>query len=141
MNSNGHATTLEAAQPGNRNRETHGAYSHRSLRSDEVDHLVEALMEAPHVVPLDQLAAEEIAHLVVQIRRIDEALADGVVERRGRPRALIDLRTRLSGRLERWLRQFGMTPASRAEWAETLARGSLAAEIARRRQPTADGRA
>lgn len=47
--------------------------------------------------------------------------------------ALLDLRGRLSGRLERWLREFGATPASRADFAETLARGGLASEIARRR--------
>ena len=134
MNTEGHPATLRASQPGNRNREVHGVYSVRRSLTPQATAIADELMGAPHVVELDRLAAEEIGALVAQLDRIDAALGDGRVESRGRPRALIDVRQRLSGRLEAWLRQFGATPASRAQWAETLARGGLAAEIARRRQ-------
>jgi hypothetical protein len=97
-------------------------------------------MAAPHTVPLDRFGAEEIGALVAQLERIDAALEDGQVEgKRGQARALIDLRSRLSGRLEKWLSAYGLTPLSRATWAESMARGGLAAEIARQRAARNDG--
>ena len=96
-------------------------------------------MQAPHVDPLDRLAAAEIGALVVQLDRIDAALADGRVERNGTARALITTRMKLSSRLESWLRQFGLTPASRAEWAKQLAEGETLAESIRRRREAITG--
>jgi len=91
-------------------------------------------MSAPHTVALDRIGAEEIGALVAQLERIDSALEDGRVEGKGgQARTLIDLRSRLSGRLQGWLAAYGLTPLSRASWAESLARGGLAAEIARQR--------
>jgi hypothetical protein len=142
MNKRGNPETLQARQPGNRNRLTHGAYSKlaRAELEPAAKEIADALMQAPHVDPLDRLAAEEIGALVVQLDRIDAALADGRVERGGTARALIVVRDKLSGRLESWLRQFGLTPASRAEWARQLAEGeSLAETIRRRRAAISDG--
>jgi hypothetical protein len=64
----------------------------------------EALLEAaPHTIRLDRIGAEEIGALIVLLDRVDAALSDGRVEnRKGQVRSLIDLRNRLSGRLERW---------------------------------------
>jgi hypothetical protein len=123
VNRRGHPETLQARHPGNRNRLVHGAYSKLARRELEpaAREIADALMEAPHVDPLDRLAAEEIGALVVQLDRIDAALADGRVERGGAARSLIVVRDKLSGRLESWLRQFGLTPASRADWARQLA--------------------
>jgi hypothetical protein len=91
-------------------------------------------MELPHVAPLDRLAAEEIGRLTALLERVHADLAErGLTRKNGEARSLLDLRGRLSGRLERWLREFGATPASRADFAATLAQGGLAAEIARRR--------
>jgi hypothetical protein len=86
-------------------------------------------MDAPHVVELDRIAAEEIGQLVA-VEAIDLDIAERGLRSR---RSLLDLRLRASGRLEKWLTQFGATPQSRATWAATLAQGGLAAEIARRR--------
>lgn len=126
---------LVAAHPGNTNGLAHGAYSVRREVHPRAAEIADALLAAaPHTVPLDRLAAEEIGALVVLLDRIDAALADGKVENRnGQVRSLIDLRGRMSSRLERWLREFGLTPASRAEWAARMAQGGLADEIARRR--------
>ena len=139
MNEEGHPATLVARHPGNGNRLVHGAYSGRRALDPAAVAVADSLMEAPHTVPLDRFAAEEIGSLIVQLDRIDAVLADGRVENRGKARTLIDLRTRVSHRLEGWLRQFGMTPQSRAEWATTMAQGGLAAEIARRRAEAVDG--
>ena len=68
------------------------------------------LEAAPHTTALDRIGAEEIGSRVVLMDRVDAALSDGRVEnRKGQVRSLIDLRSRLSGRLERWLREFGVT--------------------------------
>jgi hypothetical protein len=141
VNKGGHPQTLQARQPGNRNRLVHGAFS-KLARADldpRAREIAEALMEAPHVDPLDRLAAEEIGALVVQLDRIDAALADGRVERNGTARSLIVVRDKLSGRLESWLRQFGLTPASRAEWARQLAEGESLAQTIRRKREAISG--
>jgi hypothetical protein len=77
-------------------------------------------MGLPHVTDADRFAAEEVARLMLLIERVDSALGDGVVERRGRPRALIEHRRRLSSQLERWLTHFGLTPHARATWVRGL---------------------
>jgi hypothetical protein len=134
MNDAGHPSTLVASHPGNRSRELHGAYSLRRELDPRALEIAEALLEAaPHTIPLDRIGAEEIGALIVMMDRVDAALSDGRVEnRRGQVRSLIDLRGRLSGRLERWLREFGLTPAARAEWAARLAEGGLGAQIQQR---------
>jgi len=135
MNRNGHAATLEKARLGNQHRFLHGLYSGRSELSSRAQELAEELLELPHAGLADRLAAEEIGALIDTLERVDAALADGRVEnRRGQVRTLIEVRRRLSGELRAWLREFGLTPSSRAEWAATLAKGEpLAHAIARRR--------
>lgn len=134
MNQGGHPQTLQASHPGNRNAEKHGLYSARSADLDPLaEEVVTALMNARHTVPLDHLAAIEIGRLVVLIDRVDAALGDGQVERRGQPRGLIDMRIRLSSRLEKWLRQFGLTPAARSEFVRDLAAGSFREKVEARR--------
>jgi hypothetical protein len=73
-------------------------------------------MELPQTVQLDRFAANEIGRLVALIEAIDVDLAErGVANRRGDARSMVDIRLRASARLDRWLTQFGMTPASRAQ--------------------------
>ncbi len=139
MNRNGHPASLVPSHPGNTSRLSHGLYGRRRSLPAEAVEIADALMSAEHTVGLDRFAAEEIGALIVQLDRVDAALSDGKVERNGQARSLIDLRTRLSGRLERWLVQFGMTPAARAEFVHRLAQGqSLAAEIKRRQSEEAE---
>jgi hypothetical protein len=82
---------------------------------------------------------------VVLLNRVDAALSDDRVEnRRGQVRSPIDPRNRLSGRLERWLRDFGLTRAARSFSAgarpeeKTKRRGPHAAANGRR-SPAAPG--
>lgn len=91
---------------------------------------------APHTTPLDGYAALEIGRVVALIESLDAALDEAGPVRR---QSLVALRLQASGRLERWLRQFGLTPAERAGWAAQLGRGSLADQI-RRRLGEVDGR-
>jgi hypothetical protein len=137
-NSDGHPSTLVASHPGNSNRLSHGAYA-RGLPAQTAD-LADALMaQLPHAAPSDRLAVEEAASLLLLIDRIDSVLGDRIAGR-GQVKALLDIRVRLSGRLERWLTALGATPQARAALAGSVASGSLAAELARkaaeRREPT-----
>jgi hypothetical protein len=145
-NPDGHPETLVAAHSGNRNAERSSVYAVRDIALDpEVQTLAESIMAAPHVEPMDELAAVEIARLMVLIERIDADLAKrGMVKRKStEPRGMLDLRRRYSGQLERWLSAFGMTPASRAEVLRNIATasGGLGAEIARRRAEAQSGEA
>src|SRR6266700_5552984 len=115
MNKKGTPNNLEPAQPGNVNALRHGAYSARALepRREEV---VEELMNAPHIVPLDRFVVEEIARLWTMIEAMDADLAErGFRKRDAGTRSMIELRLRASGRLERWLREARLTPATRSK--------------------------
>ena len=84
------------------------------------------------MVALDRLA-EEIGSVIATLERIDEELlANGLTDRRGKARSLVELRIRLSGRLERWLKEFGATPAAREHWVQALTGGETFAEVVRR---------
>ena len=61
-------------------------------------------MEAPHVVELDRIAAEEIGQLVALVEAIDLDIAERGLRSR---RSLLELRLRASGRLEKWLPSSG----------------------------------
>ena len=132
MNKNGHRQTLQASHPKNGNALKAGVYSPRTLapRAREV---ANALIEANHTVPLDQIAAEEIGSIVATLEAIDLDLHErGLTDRRGNARSLLNYRVRLSGRLERWLREFGATPASRVEWVERVSQGKSMAAMFRK---------
>jgi hypothetical protein len=131
MNSKGHPPTLRPRQPGNRNAVRSGVFSARVL-APRAREIANALLDASHAVPLDQIAAEEIGALVATLEAIDEDLGRrGLTDRKGNARSLLELRIRISGRLERWLREFGATPASRVEWVERISRGETIAAALR----------
>lgn len=141
MNENGHSATLQASHPGNTNRLAHGAYSSSAELTPRAAEVADALMSLPHVAALDRLAAEEIGRLVALLERVDADLAErGLTRRNGEARNLLDLHGRLSGRLERWQREFGTTPASRADFGATLARGARRRAGARRGGRVTDDR-
>jgi hypothetical protein len=73
------------------------------------------------VRPLDALAADEIGSIVARLEAIDRDLDQrGQVGRSG-ARSLLEHRVRLSRELRAWLRDFGGTPRSRADFANRLA--------------------
>jgi hypothetical protein len=121
------------SHPGNTNSLRHGVYSRRALSDRALDHAA-AIRESAHTCSLDDIAAQEIGSLLALIEAIDADIAErGVSDKRGDTRHMVEMRVRASGRLERWLAQFAMTPTSRAAFLTTIAQGSLAEEIARRR--------
>jgi len=132
VNRQGHPETLRASQAGNSNALTHGAFSRQTL-APRARELADALLQAPHTVPLDRLGAEEIGAVIAILERIDEELlANGLTDRKGNARSLVELRVRLSGRLERWLAAYGATPAARVQWVHALTDGKSLADVVRR---------
>lgn len=124
MNKKGNPKTLRASQIGNLNALTSGVYSQRA-RSDREHEIKCALLAAPFAVPLDELAAMEVARLISIIEAADRDLDErGLTDHLGEPRGLVEYRIRLSGRLERWLRQLGATPQARAELSAQLGQSS-----------------
>lgn len=132
MTGNGNPGTLQAVHPGNTNAVRSGYWS-RSGRvlAPRAEEIAAALMSAGHAEPLDSIAAEEIGSLLAHIEALDKEL-DSKPKRADR-RTLLDHRARLTRQLRDWLKEFGATPRSRADWARQLAEGGLAQEIARRR--------
>src|SRR4051794_5087881 len=119
-------SNLLPSHPGNRNAVKHGLYSAgERVLAPRAREIADALMAAPHTVALDQLAADEIGALLARIEALDTALDKRQPGSKGTA-TLLDLRLRASARLERWLREFGATPAARADWAAQLGRGGLA---------------
>lgn len=113
-NPNGAPGNLVAAHPGNANRLRHGVYAQRAAPlDDEGREIVDRLMAEPWAHELDAIGAAEIARLVRLLDRIDDELAVGKLT--ASKRTLLDHRQRLSGRLQSWLREYGLTPAQRAE--------------------------
>jgi hypothetical protein len=131
VNKRGHKSTLSASQPDYQTRFGTGAFSRRTL-APRASEIAEELLEAAHTVPLDRIAAEEIGAVVAMIEAIDEdLLTRGLTDRKGDARSLVELRIRLSGRLERWLKEFGATTAARLQWVERLSRGETLADVVR----------
>ena len=113
---------------GNTNAVRHGVYSGRVL-APRAEEIRDALMTLPHAQPLDILAAEEIGSIIAALEAVDRDLRE---RGPGRTKSLLEHKARLGRELRAWLREFGGTARSRAEFARELAEGGLAGEIRRR---------
>ena len=118
MNPDGTPENLIAAHTGNRNAERHGIYAKSGGRalSPRAAAINDAILTSPHLGPVDDLGAAEIARLVDLIERMDAELDQTGLTRRGDARSLLKLRLQASRRLQDWLDRFGMTPRGRAEF-------------------------
>jgi len=96
--------------------------------------LVDEVMAASHVQPVDRFAAEEAGRLRALIALADDDLTrNGLTNRKGEPRSLLTHRLRASKQLERYLIQLGLTPLSRPKsvpvsFVDTFARLRAASE-------------
>ena len=132
VNRQGHSKTLQASHPGDMHALKHGANSPRFLQP-RADEIAAELMHAPHVVDLDRVGVHQIAAVMAWLEALEAA-----IEKRGVAKAGSLLEQELSSRrlLLSLLREFGVTPSARADWAGKLGSGGLAGEIARRRTGT-----
>jgi hypothetical protein len=115
MNNRGHSKTLVAAHPGNLSAVKSGVYSPR-LISEAALEIANELLESFQFTPLERFAVHEFARCAALVNAIDADLdARGVVDRRGRERSVVALRTRTSRQLERWLEKISLAIESQAE--------------------------
>jgi hypothetical protein len=136
MNTRGTPSNLVAAHPGNENAVRHGVYAHKGrVLAPRAEEIADELIRLPHISSaLDGIGAGEIGALLALIERLDEDIgARGVTGRGGDVRGLIKMRVQASRRLESWLREYALTPSSRARFLHERASGSLAFELARRK--------
>lgn len=134
MNNDGNPDTLVATHPENTNAVKSGVYSRTGrVLSSRAAEIADAIMSVPYIREPDEFAAAEAGRLVALIAAMDEEIEKNGLTRRGDVRSIVKLRLQASRRLEEWLERLGFTPRGRAELISTIARGGLAAEIARRR--------
>jgi hypothetical protein len=84
----------------------YGVHSPRLIgeRSKEI---AEGLVQSFEFTPAERLAVAEAARCIALLEAIDNDLDErGIVDGRGKERRLLELRVRVSGRLERWLDKF-----------------------------------
>jgi hypothetical protein len=84
----------------------YGVHSPRLIgeRSKEI---AEGLVQSFEFTPAERLAVAEAARCIALLEAIDNDLDErGIVDGRGKERRLVELRVRVSARLERWLDKF-----------------------------------
>jgi hypothetical protein len=103
VNPKGHKSTLVARHDGNTNAVKFGVYSDRLIDVRAVE-ITDELEKSGALGLIGSLAVQEAARCVALLEAIDQDLAErGVVDKKGNARSLLDLRLRVSTRLERWL--------------------------------------
>src|SRR4051812_47576254 len=109
MANKGHGNIVPA-EPGNLRALKHGLHSERTL-APEVREIADEILAMPHLsAALDEIGVVELARLEVLIRRMDDYLAfEGLTNKDGNPRAMIDLRLRASRRQTELLDRYGLT--------------------------------
>ncbi len=119
MHKKGHAQTLVAAHPGNRNAVKSGVFSPATL-APRVYELEASIAERPVQEVVAEILRRELAALAAIGEAMDQSLAtDGVHGRRGEPRTLVSLRLRLNEKLRQTLEQYArLAGPDRAEGAE-----------------------
>ena len=119
-NPNGTPETLVPSHPGNVHAGRHGLRSKSGrMLAPRAKEIADALMSLPHVGGVDVLAAEEIGSVIAALEAIDLELAAHGTKTTTR-KWLMEHKARLSRELRAWVKEFGATPRSRADWARAL---------------------
>jgi hypothetical protein len=137
VNNQGHKQTLQPRQPGNRNAVSHGFYAtHRSLSPRGQETVEWLFANATHLIPTDRVVVEELAHILDLRDRMDERGYDG-----RRATSELEVRTKISLRVEKLTSRLALTPEARLSWAATgLGTATVEAALAeaRRRREACD---
>jgi hypothetical protein len=103
MNSKGNPKSLVASQPGNVNAAKQGIHSPRLIQARAAE-IAGELTHSFEFSPAERLAAHEAARCIAILEAIDRELDQrGLVDKEGKPRYLLNHRSRTSRRLEHWL--------------------------------------
>ncbi len=103
MNVRGNPETLVSSHPGNANAVKHGVHSSRLIQARAAE-LEAELAQSLELSPVQRLALGEVARCMAILEAIDRDLDErGLVEKSGKPRNLLNYRSRISRQLEQWL--------------------------------------
>jgi hypothetical protein len=109
MNPHGTPENLIPSHPGNTNALRHGVHSPRLIES-RASEIESDLVRSFEFSPSQLLALREVARCIAILDAIDRELdARGLVDKRGRPRYLLDHRYRISRQLDNWLAKISGT--------------------------------
>ena len=99
----GHSKNLVASHPGNLHAAKQGVHSPRLIQARAVE-IAGELTQAFEFSPTEQLAVYEAARSMAILEAIDRDLDErGLVDKEGKPRYLLNHRSRTSRQLEQWL--------------------------------------
>ncbi len=146
MNKAGNPKTLIASQPGNANAVRNGIHSPRLIQA-RASEIKTELTQAFELSATQSLVVHEVARCMAILEAIDRDLDErGVVDKGGKPRYLLNHRSRISRQLDQWLAKISEVierqaadnqqrpPAERADYVRGLQR------IALGQDPTANAR-
>src|SRR5712692_8973389 len=103
MNLRGNPESLVASHPGNANAVKHGVHSPRLIQARAAEIAAE-LTQAFEFSPTERLAVHEAARCIAILEAIDRDLDErGLVDKAGKPRYLLNHRSRTSRQLAQWL--------------------------------------
>jgi hypothetical protein len=103
MNKTGSLESLVAAHPGNTNAARYGVYSPR-LTEPRAAEIVAELTQSYEFSVTQRIAVVEAARCLAILEAIERDLSErGVVDKRGEPRSLLKLRSRIVRELDHWL--------------------------------------
>ena len=103
MNRRGNPESLVRSHPGNANAVKQGVHSPRLIQARAAE-IVTELTQAFDCSPTERLAVHEAARCIAILEAIDRDLDErGLVDKAGKPRYLLNHRSRPSRQLEQWL--------------------------------------
>ena len=103
MNKGGTPQNLVPSHPGNTNAVKHGVHSPRLIQA-RASEIFADLTQSLEFSPTQRLAVHEVARCMAILEAIDRDLDEqGLHDKRGRPRYLLDHRWRVSRQLDKWL--------------------------------------
>src|SRR5438034_2779651 len=114
MNERGNPSSLVASHPGNLNAAKQGVHSPRLIQARAAE-IASELTESYEFSPLERLAVQEAARSTAILEAIDRDLDQrGLVDKQGKPRYLLNHRSRTSRQLQQWLEKVSVAVERKA---------------------------
>jgi hypothetical protein len=126
MNKRGHSKSLVASHPENLHAVKQGVHSPRLIQARAAE-LAGELTQTFEFSPTERLAVYEAARCMAILEAIDRDLDErGLVDKEGKPRYLLNHRSRTSRQLEQWLDKVSAAVEKKAVSEEAPARAEFA---------------
>jgi hypothetical protein len=125
VNTGGNPGTLVASHPGNVNAVKQGVHSPRLIQARAAE-IASELTHNFEFSPAERLAVHEAARCIAILEAIDRDLDQrGLVDKEGKPRYLLNHRSRTSRQLEHWLEKVSAAMERKAASEQAPSRADL----------------